>query len=364
MRVLLAGCGGYLGIPLAEALAARGHHVTGFDRLFFGKRPKEGPNLAVIRGDIRSVSLGVLRTTDTSKPTDPPAFDAVVDLAGLSNDLTAEIDPDLTRSINIEGGRRLATLAKQAGVRRYVYSSSASVYGAGDRPNLTETDACKPLTLYARSKVEVEDHLRSIAGDGFEPVILRNATVFGVAPRMRFDLAVNVMTLRAWRDNVIFVMGGGEQWRPFIHVDDVVRAFVWAVEADNVAGETFNVGTSNRTIAEVAKKVADEFPMARVMPIPDDPDKRSYSCSFDKMNRAMPWGSKDEIVRGSSGVNPGLIIRHPGLTTVEHAIDRMSKMLRDGTLKDDETCYTLNYYRSLIAWEKKLNEIRLDGRIL
>jgi nucleoside-diphosphate-sugar epimerase len=332
-RVLIFGAGGYLGIPLCESLAARGHEVWPVDRWFFGKYPNL-PTPPVI-GDIRTVRAPLFA-----------GIDAVVDLCGLSNDLSAEIDPELTRSINIEGGKRLATLARNAGVKRYVYSSSASVYGAGDRPNLTETNACKPLTLYARSKVEVEDHLRSIAGGGFEPVILRNATVFGVAPRMRFDLAVNVMTLRAWRDGVIYVMGGGEQWRPFIHVDDVVRAFVWGVEDDNVASETFNVGTSNHTIAEVAKKVAHEFPMARIMPIPDDPDKRSYSCSYRKISEAIDDGYNLKSV------------------TIDVEIDRMSKMLRDGTLKDDPTCHTLQWYKSLMEWDKRLADIRLDGRIL
>jgi nucleoside-diphosphate-sugar epimerase len=331
MRVLVFGAGGMIGIPLCESLSARGHSVQPADRFFFGKFPKVP--LASAYADIRSYQF-----VDGS-------YDAVVDLAGLSNDLTAEIDPELTRGINIEGGKRLATLAKQAGVRRYVYSSSASVYGAGDRPNLTETDACKPLTLYARSKVEVEDHLRSIAGDGFEPVILRNATVFGVAPRMRFDLAVNVMTLRAWRDGVIYVMGGGEQWRPFIHVDDVVRAFVWAVEADNVVGETFNVGTSNHTISEVAKLVSNNFCGLKTMQIPDDPDKRSYSCDFFKVRNAAPdiWSERGSVDWGVVG---------------------MSKMLRDGTLKDDPTCYTLQWYKSLLEWDKRLSDIRLDGRIL
>ena len=350
-RVLVFGAGGYLGIPLCESLAARGHQVTAADRWFFGKKPA---GVRTVNADIRTVDGLSLFSGDNEA-----AYDAVVDLAGLSNDLTSDIDPELTRSINIEGGKRLATLAKQAGVKRYVYSSSASVYGAGDRPNLTETDACKPLTLYARSKVEVEDHLRSIAGGGFGPVILRNATVFGVAPRMRFDLAVNVMTLRAWRDGVIYVMGGGEQWRPFIHVDDVVRAFVWAVEADSsVAGETFNVGTSNHTISEVAKKVAHEFPMARVMPIPDDPDKRSYSCSFEKLcsTAGSVWNRIiDDGPRGFHTTGP---------TIIDDAIVSMSKMLRDGTLKDDPTCYTLQWYKSLMEWDKRLSDIRLDGRIL
>lgn len=342
-RVLVFGAGGYLGIPICEALAARGHLVVAADRWFFGKKPV---GVRLMQADIRSFDKFDLfhYTTELIDMNDP--FDAVIDLAGLSNDLTSDIDPELTRSINIDGGKRLATLAKAAGVKRYVYSSSASVYGAGTKPMLTETDECRPLTLYARSKVEVEDHLRSISGDGFEPVILRNATVFGVAPRMRFDLAVNVMTLRAHRDQVIMIMGGGEQHRPFIHVDDVVRAFVWAVESDNAAGETFNVGTSNHTIAEIAKKVSNEFPMARVMPIPDDPDKRSYSCSFDKLTDVIG----DEYLRS--------------WTTIEEEINRMARMLRDGSLKDDPTCHTLQWYRELLEWDYRISQIRLDGRVL
>lgn len=350
-RILLAGCGGYLGIPLAEALASRGHGVIGFDRFFFGKYPTKSDNLAVIRGDIRSVHPGFLSNAAG------PVFDAVIDLAGLSNDLTSDIDPELTRSINIDGGKRLATLAKAAGISRYVYSSSASVYGAGTKPMLRESDECRPLTLYARSKVEVEDHLRSIAGDGFEPVILRNATVFGVAPRMRFDLAVNVMTLRAHLDHTILIMGGGEQHRPFIHVDDVVRAFVWAAESDNAAGETFNVGTSNHTIAEVAKKVSNEFPMARVMQIPDDPDKRSYSCSFEKIESSHGLGEYATMIDG-----PALLVS--GWTTIDEEINRMAHMLRDGSLKDDPTCYTLQWYKSLLEWDYRLSQIRMDGGVL
>ena len=351
MKLLIAGSGGYLGIPIVNALALRGHHVVALDRYYFSKYPETHPNVSVIRGDIRSCP-----------PLHHDGFDAVVDVCGLSNDLSAEIDPELTRSINIEGGKRLATLAKQAGVRRYVYSSSCSVFGAGAKPMLTETDDCRPLTLYARSKVEVEDHLRSIAGDGFDPVILRNATVFGVAPRMRFDLAVNIMALRAWRDQVIMVMGGGEQWRPFIHVDDVVRAFVWAAESNNAAGETFNVGTSNHTIAEVSKKVASEFPMARIMPIPDDPDKRSYSCSFDKWGLGFIPKATTTIYAGEHHIEIGEWIHV--FSTMESEISRMAKMLRDGSLKDDPTCYTLQWYKSLLDWDRRLSEIRLDGKIL
>jgi nucleoside-diphosphate-sugar epimerase len=339
VKLLIAGAGGYLGIPIVNALLERGHYVVALDRWFFGKYPAPHPKLGIEKDDIRKTNI-----LDIGREELP--YEAVIDLAGLSNDLTSDIDPDLTRSINIEGGKRLATLAKQAGVKRYVYSSSASVYGAAAKPNLTETDECRPLTLYARSKVEVEDHLRSIAGDGFEPVILRNATVFGVAPRMRFDLAVNVMTLRSFRYGRIMVMGSGDQWRPFVAVKDVVSAFILAVEfpSKDVSGQTFNIGTSNLTIGQLAKKVKNHFPMAETLTIPDDPDRRSYSCSFDKINTlASKWADP---------------------VSIESEIDCMAKMLRSGELKDAPETYTLQYYKSLLSWEKRLSEIRLDGRIL
>ena len=265
----------------------------------------------------------------------------------------------VTRSINIEGGKRLATLAKQAGFRRYVYQFELVRLRSGDQAEfhrdrrLPSPNAIRPQQGRGGGPSALD------RGDGFEPVILRNATVFGVAPRMRFDLAVNVMTLRAWSDGVIYVMGGGEQWRPFIHVDDVVRAFVWAVELNNAAGETFNVGTSNHTIAEVSKKVAAEFPMARIMPIPDDPDKRSYSCSFEKIEKASAFNRR---LTGDRLYALNHAIDHPVL--IQNEISRMAKMLREGSLKDLPETYTLQFYRSLIEWENRLNSIRLDGKIL
>jgi nucleoside-diphosphate-sugar epimerase len=163
---------------------------------------------------------------------------------------------------------------------------------------------------------------------------------------MRFDLAVNIMTLRAHRDGVIYVMGSGEQWRPFVAVQDVVMAFILALELSpkDVSGQTFNIGTANHTISQIAKKVKDQFPMAETLTIPDDPDRRSYSCSFDKINTlASKWCEP---------------------VTIEDHVDRMAKMLRDGTLKDEPPAYTLRWYTALIEWDKRLAEIRLDGRIL
>ena len=340
-KVLVSGAGGYIGVPLCLKLIERGHSIVALDRYFFGKTRVEGfatnPLVTILVDDIRDL--------------DPKALggvDVVVDLAGLSNDASAEISPDLTRSINFDGAMRLARLAKEAGVRRYVYSSSASIYGHGAREQLTEDDECRPLTLYAESKLHVEKFLQTLADQNFETVIFRNATVFGLAPRMRFDLAINIMTLRAWKDRVIYVMGGGEQWRPFIHVNDVVRALIQGIEdeRERVAGQTFNVGGDdmNYQIRQLAQFVRDIIPNTTVHVIPEDPDKRTYNVSFAKIRERL-------------GFEP--IIRvHEGIVEIKQALER-------GVLSgDDPTCFTLQWYRSLLDWEQRVKELSLRGRIL
>lgn len=332
MRVLVAGAGGYIGIPLCSELLRRGHHPVTLDRWFFGKMPFE----------FRCLDRSDIRTFDPKEMD----LDAVIDLAGLSNDAAADIDPALTSSINLFGARRLAERAKEAGVKKYIYSSSCSVYGHGERDDLKETDDLNPLTAYAWSKVGVEDHLRSLASPDFDPIILRNATVFGVAPRMRFDLAVNIMTLRAWRDNLIYCMGGGKQIRPFIHVLDVVRAFVMALEYNRYSNQTFNVGSDdmNLSIDQLASLVKNVFPSATVHHIPDDLDRRSYHVSFQKIRETFPFKTHHDITMGICEVRNALI--------------------KGEISGDDPTAYTVQYYRSLMDWEKRLNDIRLDGRIL
>ena len=331
MNVMIFGAGGYLGIPLCAELAKRGHSVHAVDRFYFGKYPPV--SCSWNHGDIRNVSID-------------DETDAVIDLAGLSNDASADIDEALTIGINLTGAMKLATKAKEAGVKKYIYSSSCSVYGAGERSHLNEMDDVNPLTAYARSKVGVEDHLRSLASPGFDPIILRNATVFGVAPRMRFDLAVNVMTLRAWRDSLIYIMGSGKQYRPFVHVLDVVRAFVLALEHDKYLNQTLNVGGDlmNCSIDGLAWMVRNVFPQAQIHQIPDDPDKRSYHCSFAKIREVLQFKAHHDITAGICEVRQALI---------------------DGTISGDaETAYTVSWYKKLIEWDRRLADIRLDGRIL
>ena len=338
--VLVAGAGGYIGIPLCRELVNRGWHVRAVDRFFFGKDKL---------GDLAENTCVDLVTQDIRRldPCQLAGIDGVVDLAGLSNDLSAEIDPDLTRQINFEGGTALAMTARAAGVRRYVYASSASVYGHGLKTSLVESDECRPQTLYAQSKLHVEKQLRELGGKHFEPVIFRNATIFGLAPRMRFDLAINIMTLRAWKERVIYIMGGGNQWRPFIHVNDVVDVLIKGLEADAglVAGEIFNVGdeSMNYQICQLAQFVLDIIPNVKVHNIPDDPDKRTYNLCFDKIRQRLGFQARTKV--------------HEGIVEIKQALER-------GTISgDDPTCYTLQWYKALLDWERRIDLLKLDGKL-
>jgi nucleoside-diphosphate-sugar epimerase len=328
MKILVAGAGGYIGIPLCEELSIQGNDVIGIDRFFFEKKPY----CEIIVADIRTFSR-----------TNLSGIDCVIDLSGLSNDASADIDTSLTRSINFDGAINLATLAKQAGVKRYIYSSSASVYGDGSGlQNLKETDPINPLTLYAQCKADVEQELLKLNGDGFEVVILRNSTIFGVAPRMRFDLAVNIMTARAWKEHVIYVMGGGEQWRPFVHISDVVSAFMFML-TNGGDGEVYNVGGENTTIKQLSGLIHSLIPDAKIHNIPDNTDQRSYSVCFDKIH-ALGWHTNRNIMDG---------------------IGEICQALGSGKIDlSDPTCYTLQWYKSLLEWEQRIKNLQINGKIL
>jgi nucleoside-diphosphate-sugar epimerase len=274
----------------------------------------------------------------------------VVDLSGISNDPSCELEPDLTRSVNVDGAKRLAVAACEHGVRRYVFSSSCSVYGHGEGLGLSETSARHPVSLYARSKADVEDFLLEV-GRTRGPMgvtCLRLATVFGLSPRMRFDLAINVMTKNAYVHRRITVDGGGRQWRPFVHVRDAARAFELALTSDagKVAGEVFNVGSDagNVQILNLAFRVRDAVPGTEVVHAPTDPDLRDYNVSFDKIRRILDFQPE---------------------RSVDDGIREVLDALREGAVDpDDRRWYTLRQYVFLRDAERAHRDLAIDGRLL
>lgn len=340
MHVFVAGGAGYIGSVLVPLLLEHGHTVMVFDRLYFGDtlagaRTRFGERLRVVRGDVRALDHGLLR-----------GIDGVIDVSGISNDPSCELEPELTRSVNVDGAKRLASAAREAGVRRYVFSSSCSVYGHGEGLGLTETSARHPVSLYARAKAEVEDFLLGLKG--MEVCALRLATVFGLSPRMRFDLAVNVMTKNAYVGRRITVDGGGRQWRPFVHVRDVARAFELGLTSDaaTVAGKVFNVGSdaNNVQILNLAFRVRDAVPGTEVVHAPTDPDLRDYNVSFDRAHREL-------------GFTPE--------RTIDDGVREVLGALRDGAVDPDERrWYTLRQYVFLREAERAHADLSLDGRLL
>jgi nucleoside-diphosphate-sugar epimerase len=339
MHVLVTGGAGYIGSTLVPMLLERGHRVTVVDRLYFGGHTlPEHPSLRVVKADVRRV--------------DPRVFegvDGLIDLAGISNDPACELDPELTRSVNLEGSRRCHRLAQGAGVARVVFASSCSVYGHGEGTQLTETSPLHPVSLYARCKAEVETSLLELGRTTPMTVTaLRFATVFGLAPRMRFDLAVNVMTKNAYTQQRIVVDGGGKQWRPFVHVADVAEALLRALEApaDKVRGEVINVGnnSNNVRILNLAYRIRDAIPGTHLDIAGSDPDLRDYNVNFDKIEGVLGWTPR---------------------RTVDDGIAEVHRALREGRVDpDDRRFYTLKQYVFLAEVERTFREVAIDGQVL
>jgi nucleoside-diphosphate-sugar epimerase len=285
MRVLLTGHDGYIGHVLLPMLLERGHHVTGLDSFLYedcGFAAEEPGPSAIVRKDVREVELDDLR-----------GLDAVLHLAGISNDPLGDLQPAATYAINHEASVRLARLAKEAGVRRYVFSSSCSNYGAAGNDFLDETAGFNPVTPYAHSKVWVERDVASLADDSFSPTFLRSATAFGVSSRLRGDLVVNNLVGYACTTGEVLIKSDGMPWRPLVHIEDIARAFVAVLEAPRelVHDEAFNVGltSENYRVREVAEMVAQTVPGARVTYAGDaSPDARNYRVDCEKIRTRLP----------------------------------------------------------------------------
>ncbi|GGM86912.1 NAD-dependent epimerase/dehydratase family protein [Dactylosporangium sucinum] len=293
MRVFLTGNEGYLGAVLQEELTAEGHEVTGGDSGLFT------PHCERQVWDVRDVTAEELR-----------GYDAVVHLAGLSNDAAGELSADATVDINESSSIRLARLARTAGVERLVFASSCSVYGASAEPNLTEDCVPQPLTTYARSKLAAERAIMATGTDAFHPVALRFATLFGSSPAFRNDLLVNRMVSTAWRYGQISVTGDGGAVRPLLHVRDAASAVARTLAASvvDVHGTVFNVGVpgANYSIRAVAELVQARFPGARIV-FAGSPDRRSYAVCFDRFTgRITTWRPRRTVTDGIAEVADAL----------------------------------------------------------
>ncbi len=284
MKVLVTGTDGYIGVMLAHQLLLQGFDVLGLDTGFYRtgwlySGVDRSPQW--IRKDIRQIDVGDLR-----------GVDAVIHLAELSNDPLGQLNPEITFEINHRGSLRLAKLCKEAGVPRFVYSSSCSVYGLGSDDYRTEESETDPQTAYAKCKVLVERDVSSLADDHFSPVFLRNGTAYGPSPRMRFDIVLNNLAGLAWTTNKIAMTSDGSPWRPMVHVLDICEAMICAakVPKDDIHNQIFNVGNTdeNYRIREIALIVKEIFPDCEITFGPSDGDDRSYRVSFEKISQQLP----------------------------------------------------------------------------
>jgi nucleoside-diphosphate-sugar epimerase len=315
-HVLVTGGAGYVGNVLVPVLLEKGYKVTVYDILFFGDEtlPTQNPRLTVIEGDIR----------DTPKLA--RAFggvDVVLHLACISNDPSFELDEGLSKTINFDCFEPMVVAAKKAGVNRFVYCSSSSVYGVSDSPDVTEDHPLVPLTLYNKFKGMCEPVLFKHQAPDFTCVTIRPATVCGYSPRMRLDLSVNILTNLAVNQGKITVFGGN-QLRPNLHINDMADAYVLMIEApaDKIAGQTFNIGFQNLSIGRIAEIVRDvvqqEFPDRPPITIETTPsnDPRSYHINSDKIKRVLGYTVK---------------------RTVEDAVRDLCRAFKEGKLPDSLT---------------------------
>lgn len=297
MRVLVTGSNGYIGSVLVPLLLGMGHEVRGYDTdLYRACTYGAGvPEFQYTQKDIRDADLSDLK-----------GYDAVIHLAALSNDPLSDLNPDLTYEINHAASVRLATLAKEAGAGRFLFSSSCSTYGASGDKILDESASFNPVTPYGTTKVLVEKDVSALADDTFSPTFLRNATAYGVSPRMRFDLVLNNLVAWAYASGLVYLKSDGTPWRPLVHVEDIARAFITILQAprETVHNQAFNIGGNeeNYKILDLARIVEQTVPGCRIEFAKDaGPDTRCYRVDFGKFHSTFPdhrlkWGARSGAI--------------------------------------------------------------------
>ncbi|MGD9131093.1 MAG: SDR family oxidoreductase [Candidatus Bathyarchaeota archaeon] len=338
MNVLVTGGAGYIGSVLSRILLEKGYNVTCLDRLFFGTDSiKDIANkITLVKDDIRFFNPEILKDVD-----------AVFDLAALSNDPSGELEPQKTLDINYKGRVRVASLAKKYGIKKYVLASTCSVYGFQEGI-ITEESGLNPLTTYAKANMMAEKDVLPLADKTFSATVLRQATVYGFSYRMRFDLAINGMTLGYYRNGKIPIMRDGKQWRPFVNIKDTSKAFIKVLEAEPevVNGQIFNVGCNEQNIQifDLAKLVAEACNLPFNYEWYGDPDTRSYRVSFSKIKETLNFKPQTTIKKGAKNVFDAL------------KEERLNP--------DDPRTITVKWYKHLLEMQKFLRDTEINGVIL
>jgi nucleoside-diphosphate-sugar epimerase len=347
MRVLLTGHKGYIGSVMTPMLIESGHDVVGLDSDLYRKCTYGGengiPKIPEIIKDIRDVEISELE-----------GFEAVIHLAGFSNDPLGDLNPDLTADINHAASVRLASLAKKVGIERFIFSSSCSNYGAAGQDWVDEQSGLNPVTPYGISKVRVEEDVMKMADSNFTPTFPRSATAYGVSPRLRFDLVLNNLTAWAYTTGKVHLKSDGMAWRPIVHIEDISRAFLSILHApaELVHNQMFNIGRTkeNYRIRELAEIVRDTVPGSKVeFAEGASTDKRCYRVKCDKIAQILPefkpqWDARkgaQELYQ--SFMKNGLTLDEfegPRYKRVMH----LQQLLKEGAL--DETCRWVSSSRS------------------
>lgn len=338
--VVVTGGGGYIGNILVPKLLKNGYAVRSIDRFFFGSDLlKADPNLTLIQEDCRKLNLDHL-----------DGAHAVIDLVAISNDPSGELFSDATWAINHESRVHTATMAKEKGVKRYILPSSCSIYGFTDEI-VTEESKTNPLTVYARANEKAEKGVLPLADDKFTVTVMRQATVFGYSPRMRFDLAINGMSYGAWETRNLPLMRDGNQYRPMVHVQDTTDVMLKLLTTDpgKISGHIFNVGSDQcnyqigqlgEIVAEIVSKKLD----AKVgIEWYGDPDHRSYRADFSKVETTLDWKAQWDAERG-----------------VGEIVDALER----GEVKKTDRTITLDWYRNLVEWHQIIKSVEKYGGIL